>query len=228
MSGAPTLVVIGGGPRGTGVIERIAANAAELYDDRPLDIHIVDPYPPGGGRIWRQDQSPLLWMNSTAEDVTMFTDDTVQLEGPVSPGPALHTWAADVREGRTVISGDPAVLEEIRGLGGQGFPSRRLQSAYLRWVYEQAVAALPPGITVHEHTGHALRVSGPRGGRQRVRIQGRAEPIEADLVVLTVGHLDAEPDTEQRELAAFAARHGLVHLPPDFTADTDLSAVPAA
>ncbi|MBL1289126.1 FAD/NAD(P)-binding protein [Streptomyces sp. For3] len=227
MSGAPTLVVIGGGPRGTGVIERIAANAAELYGDRPLDIHIVDPYPPGGGRIWRQDQSPLLWMNSMAEDVTMFTDDTVQLEGPVSPGPALHTWAADVREGRTVISADPAVLEEIRGLGGQGFPSRRLQSAYLRWVYEQAVAALPPGITVHEHTGHALRVSGPRGGRQRVRIQGRAEPIEADLVVLTVGHLDAEPDAEQRELAAFAARHGLVHLPPDFTADTDLSAVPA-
>lgn len=54
MSDTPTLVVIGGGPRGTGVIERIAANAAELYGDRPLDIHIVDPYPPGaagsGGR----------------------------------------------------------------------------------------------------------------------------------------------------------------------------------
>ncbi|MFE9727058.1 FAD/NAD(P)-binding protein [Streptomyces sp. NPDC005794] len=226
MSSAPVLVVIGAGPRGTGVIERIAANAAELYGERPLDIHLVDPYPPGGGRIWRQDQSPLLRMNSMAEDVTMFTDDTVQLDGPVSPGPALHTWAEDVREGRAVIDATPAVLEEIHGLGAQDFPSRRLQSAYLRWVYEQALAALPPAITVHEHTGVALRVSGPRDGRQHVLIQGRAEPLVADLVVLTVGHLDAEPDAEQAELAAFAARHGLVHLPPDFTADTDLTALP--
>lgn len=102
-----------------------------------------------------------------------------------------------------------------------------MQSAYLRWVYERAVAALPPGITVHPHTGRAVRVSGPRDGRQRVRIQGRSEPLDADLVVLTVGHLDAEPDEEQRGLSAFAARHGLVHLPPDFTAETDLSALPA-
>ncbi|MEU0130940.1 FAD/NAD(P)-binding protein [Streptomyces sp. NPDC006289] len=227
MSGAPVLVVVGGGPRGTGVLERIAANAAELYGDRPLDIHLVDPYPPGGGRIWRQDQSPLLWMNSMAEDVTMFTDETVQLDGPVSPGPALHTWAADVRAGRTVIGADPGILEEIHRLGDQDFPSRRLQSAYLRWVYERAVAALPPGITVHEHTGLAHRVSGPRDGRQHVWLRGRAEPIAADLVVLTVGHLDAEPDTEQSEFTAFAERHELTYLPPDFTADTDLTDLPA-
>lgn len=99
MSAVPTLVVIGAGPRGTGLIERIAANAPSLYGDRPLDIHLVDPFPPGGGRIWRHDQSPLLWMNSMAEDVTMFTDETVRQEGPVRPGPALDAWAADVREG---------------------------------------------------------------------------------------------------------------------------------
>lgn len=227
MNATPALVVIGAGPRGTGVIERIAANAAELYGDRPLDLHLVDPFPPGGGRIWRQDQSPLLWMNSMAEDVTMFTDDTVRMDGPVRPGPALDTWAADVREGRTVLRTDPAILEEIRALGGQDFPTRRLQSVYLRWVYEQALAALPSNVTVHEHTGRALSVSGRRDGRQRVRIQGRGEPLDADLVVLTVGHPDTEPDAVQKELTAFAARHGLVHLPPAFTADTDLTALPA-
>lgn len=227
MSGVPTLVVIGGGPRGTGVIERIAANSAELYGDRRLDIHLVDPYPPGGGRIWRQDQSPLLWMNSMAEDVTMFTDDTVKQDGPIRPGPAVHTWAADVREGRTVLDTDPAILAEIRELGAQDFPSRRLQSVYLRWVYEQSLAALPPGITVHEHQAYAHRVSGSHDGRQQVWLQGCAEPLLADLVVLTVGHLDAEPEPEQLKLADFAARHGLVHLPPDFTADSDLSALPA-
>ncbi|MFJ4857976.1 FAD/NAD(P)-binding protein [Streptomyces sp. NPDC088730] len=230
MNGRPSLVVIGAGPRGTGLIERIAANAPELYGHRPLDLHLVDPYPPGAGRIWRHDQSPLLWMNSMAEDVTMFTDDTVRQDGPTRPGPALDAWAADVREGRIQPPGEaaePGLRAEIEALRGQDFPSRRLQGAYLRWVYEQSVAALPPSVTVHEHRGRALDVTGPPDGPQRVRLEGRAEPLLADLVVLTIGHLDAEPDAGQQALAAFADRHGLVHLPPDFTADSDLSALPA-
>ncbi|MGW2281770.1 FAD/NAD(P)-binding protein [Streptomyces sp. NPDC001770] len=227
MTPAPTLVVIGAGPRGTGLIERIAANAAELYAGRPLDIHLVDPHPAGGGRIWRHDQSPLLWMNSMAEDVTVFTDDTVRQEGPVRPGPALDAWAEEVRAGRITIDAEPAVLAEIHALAGQDFPTRRLQSTYLRWFYEESAAALPAGVTVHEHPTRALRVTGPRDGRQRVWLEGRTEPLVADLVVLTVGHLDAELDDEQKELSAFALRHELVHLPPDFTADTDLGALRA-
>ena len=50
----PQLVIVGAGPRGTGLLERIAANAPELYAGSGLDIHLVDPHPPGGGRIWRQ------------------------------------------------------------------------------------------------------------------------------------------------------------------------------
>ncbi|MFI1813480.1 FAD/NAD(P)-binding protein [Streptomyces sp. NPDC020422] len=201
-----SLVVVGAGPRGTGFLERLAANLPELYGDRPLDLHLVDPHPPGGGRIWRTAQSPLLWMNSRAEDVTMFTDETVTIDGPVTPGPTLAEWA---------------------GIDGRTFPSRPQQGAYLRWVYERARAALPPTVTVHEHPTTALRVTGPRDGRQRVWLDGHAVPLTADLVVLALGHLDAHPDRRQRELADFAARHGLVHLPPDFTADTDLSALPA-
>ncbi|MGW2082293.1 hypothetical protein ACWCOW_36175, partial [Streptomyces sp. NPDC001939] len=35
--------------------------------------------------------------------VTMFTDDTVELDGPVLPGPALHEWAdLDGRAGTTL------------------------------------------------------------------------------------------------------------------------------
>ncbi|MGX1269047.1 FAD/NAD(P)-binding protein [Streptomyces phaeoluteigriseus] len=199
-----SLVIVGAGPRGTGLIERIAANADELYGGPGLDIHLVDPHPPGPGRIWRAAQSPLLWMNSHAEDVTMFTDDTVDMAGPVREGPTLHEWA---------------------GIDGRTFADRQLQGGYLRWVHEQAVAALPPSVTVHHHPHRALRVGGPRAGRQQVWLEGRPRPLLADLVVLALGHLDAEPDSEQRALAAYADEHGLVHLPPDFTADSDLSAL---
>ncbi|MFE2213853.1 FAD/NAD(P)-binding protein [Streptomyces canus] len=199
-----SLVIVGAGPRGTGLIERIAANAPELYDGRGLDLHLVDPHPPGAGRIWRAAQSPLLWMNSHAEDVTMFTDETVDMAGPVRPGPTLHEWA---------------------GIDGRVFADRPLQGAYLRWVHEQAVAALPEGVVVHHHPRRAVRVSGPREGRQQVWLEGRPRPLLADLVVLALGHLDAELDDEQSALAAYAEEHGLVHLPPDFTADSDLSAL---
>jgi len=198
----PSLVIVGGGPRGTGLIERIAANAPELYAGSGLDIHLVDPHPPGAGRIWRQAQSPLLWMNSHAEDVTMFTDETVDMAGPVTEGPTLHEWA---------------------GIDGRTFADRRIQGAYLRWVHERAVASLPPGVTVHHHPHRALRVEGPPEGRQQVWLEGRPRPLVADLVVLALGHLDAELDDQQSGLAAYARDHGLVHLPPDFTADSDLS-----
>lgn len=203
-AGRPSMVIVGAGPRGIGVLERIAANAPELYAGSGLDIHLVDPHPPGGGRIWREEQSPLLWMNSEAQDVTMFTDETVAMAGPVVAGPTLHEWAA---------------------LDGRVFASRQRQGAYLRWVYERTVAALPPDVTVHRHPCRALRVGGERDGRQRVWLEGSARPLTADLVVLTLGHLDAELDDEQRRLAAYARAHGLVHLPPDFTADSDLAAL---
>ncbi|WP_338683006.1 FAD/NAD(P)-binding protein [Streptomyces acidiscabies] len=199
-----SLVIVGAGPRGAGLIERIAANAPELYDGSGLDIHLVDPHPPGAGRIWRAAQSPLLWMNSHAEDVTMFTDETVSMEGPVREGPTLHEWA---------------------GVEGGTFADRQLQGRYLGWFYEEAVAALPVGVRVHRHVGRAVRVVGAWDGRQEVWLEGGRDVLHADLVVLALGHLDAELDDEQRALASYASRHGLVHLPPDFTADSDLSAL---
>ncbi|MFB8182006.1 FAD/NAD(P)-binding protein [Streptomyces sp. NPDC055966] len=215
----PSLVIVGAGPRSTGVVERIAANAPELLGPERLDLHIVDPYPPGGGRTWRHEQSPLLWMNSRAKDVTMYTDDSVTMEGPVRPGPTLAEWAALAAPPLS----SPELTTEARELTAQSFASRRLQSAYLREVYARAIAALPPGITVHEHRATAVRLAGPRTGRQRVWLDGRADPLTADLVVIAVGHFASEPDDEQTTLAAFAARHGLVYLPPDFTSEADLS-----
>ncbi|KUL33856.1 adenylate cyclase [Streptomyces sp. NRRL F-4489] len=217
----PSVVIVGAGPRGTGIVERMAANAPELYGDRPLDLHLVDPYPPGGGRIWRASQSPLLWMNSLAEDVTLFTDDTVEMAGPVRPGPSLAEWAQGVRDG--AFDAPPDLRADAAALGPADFAGRRVQSAYLRWVHERAVAALPPRVTVHEHRRTALRVSGPRDGRQQVWLAGRATPLPADLVVLTLGHLESQPADAERELADFAARHELTYLPPAFTADSDLS-----
>src|SRR5687767_4787604 len=80
-TGAPAraraIAVVGVGPRGTSVLERLCASAPELTPDTALTIHLVDPAPPGPGRVWRTDQSAELLMNTVASQVTLFTDDSV-------------------------------------------------------------------------------------------------------------------------------------------------------
>ncbi len=230
-SSTAVLVIVGAGPRATGLLERIAANAPELWDGRDqLRIHLVDPHPPGPGRIWRAEQSPLLRMNSMAEDVTMFTDESSTLDGPVRPGPSLAEWAAQFagrgpRFEPFTEPADPAVLAELRTLRATDFPTRRAQSAYLDWVFRRTLDELPPTVTVTWHRTTATAVTGPEDGPQHVHLADRTTPLTADLVVLAQGHLGSAPDARHSAHAAFARRHGRFHLPPEFTADADLSAL---
>jgi hypothetical protein len=217
------LAIVGAGPRGICVLERLSANAAELLGDRVLRVHLIDPFPPGPGRVWRYDQSPLLRMNSMPEDVTMFTDETVKMAGPVWPGPSLSEWAAQVRAGKLDAEVAEDLHDELNSLGTMSFPTRRLQSAYLDWVYRHVLAGLPDGIDVVEHRARAVQVAGD--GPQDVWLEGESQPLRVDAVLLTVGHLDADPDERENELVRFAERHELAYYPAGYTADVDYSAV---
>ena len=221
------IAIVGAGPRGTGLLERIAAGVPELLPGVGLDVHLVDPYPAGAGRIWRHAQSPLLAMNSMAADVTMFTDDSVKCEGPVVPGPSMWEWAQDLREGR-LPGEDPADLgpelaAELRAVTAATFPSRRLQSAYLGWVLRHVVASLPAGVRAHVHECRATGLTDD-GAAQLLHLDG-GTTLRVDAVVLASGHLDAGPTDDERDLAARAAAAGLRYLPPEQTTDTDLSIV---
>ena len=227
---APTIVFIGGGPRSAGILERLAANRNGLFDG-PLAIHIVEPYEPGSGRIWRYDQNPGLLLNSTAADVTMFTDSSVACDGPAVDGPGLATWAAGVLDGsiRDVPQLETHLLEQLRTLTPASFPSRQLQSKYLEWFFRRAVAALGQdvAVTVHRDTATAVEhlAPGPDGGaKYRVRLASGGV-VEADIVVYSLGHTDSQAGPESARLADFAARHGGFHAAPSYTTDVDYSAI---
>ncbi|WP_156759409.1 FAD/NAD(P)-binding protein [Microbacterium karelineae] len=83
------IVLVGGGPRAVSLLERIAANAP---DADGLEIVVIDDVQPGAGRVWRTDQTREMCMNTLAGAVTMFTDASVTMDGPVVPGPTLHEW----------------------------------------------------------------------------------------------------------------------------------------
>ncbi|MEU6347943.1 FAD/NAD(P)-binding protein [Streptomyces sp. NPDC047072] len=89
-----SVALVGAGPRGTSVLERLCASAPELLPPGArLRVHVVDPSPPGPGRVWRTTQSPELLMNTVASQVTLYTDDSVDCSGPIRRGPSLYEWA---------------------------------------------------------------------------------------------------------------------------------------
>ncbi|MGN7799498.1 FAD/NAD(P)-binding protein [Leifsonia sp. 22587] len=220
-----SVVVVGAGPRAAGWLERFAAARSVAPDRVPVVVHLVDPYPPGPGRIWRREQSALLKLNSMAEDVTMFTDASCAIDGPVVAGPSLLEWAEGVRDGR-VPDAEPAhpeVAAELRRLSRGDFPTRRLQSHYLDWFLRRTIASLDEDAVVAAHASEVVAVESGVDA-ERVRLAD-GTVLRADSVVYALGHTGSEPSGESAALAAFAERHGLHYQPPAFTADADLSAL---
>ncbi|MDQ0632101.1 putative NAD(P)/FAD-binding protein YdhS [Arthrobacter pascens] len=219
----PAVVFIGGGPRAAGVLERIAANRPDVFAG-PLEIHVVEPYVPGSGRIWRYDQHPGLLLNSTAADITMFTDASVACDGPAVPGPGLAEWAAGVVDGS--ITGVPdfprQLWDQLGSLTGTTFPTRQLQSQYLEWFFRRTAKSLGRSVTVHRTT--AVDITTLPHGPHEVRL-ANGHILRADIVVTALGHTDSRPDAASAGWSRFAARHGGFHAAPSYTTDVDYSAI---
>ncbi|MER6536303.1 FAD/NAD(P)-binding protein [Streptomyces sp900105755] len=202
--------MVGAGPRGTSVLERLCASARELLPPGGrLTVHVIDPAPPGPGRVWRTTQPAELLMNTVASQVTLFTDASVDCAGPVRPGPSLHAWAAATDGGE---------------LGPDDYPTRAQYGRYLEWVFARTVSGAPAAVRVETHRARAVRLDDdPDGRRQTLTLHdGRTLPGLA-AVVLAQGHLPATASAAERRFAAHAARHGLRHIPPANPADVDLT-----
>ncbi|WP_327689422.1 FAD/NAD(P)-binding protein [Streptomyces tubercidicus] len=202
------LAVVGAGPRGTSVLERICASAAELAPGSRLTVHVIDPAPPGAGQVWRTAQPPELLMNTVASQVTLFTDDSVECAGPIRTGPSLYDW-----EGCDV--------------GPDDYPGRALYGRYLEWFFHRTVRTAREDVTVVTHPARAVRLAQAPDGSQSLTLDDGRTLHGLGAVILAQGHLPTVADAEQRQLADYAAGHGLAYLPPANPADlsADLEAL---
>lgn len=219
-----SVCIVGAGPRGTSVLERICANANRIAPGELIDVQVIDPYRPGPGRIWRTDQSPHLLMNTVTSQVTLFTDASVTMDGPVAPGPSLYEWARTVVRTRHTGRHDEATLAEAHRLAPDDYPTRAFYGRYLAWVFHEVGSRAPRNVSVFVHQARVTGVtdtSGPGSG-QCVHFEGGGRLDGMDAVVLALGHVDARPLETETELADFAIRKGLVYIPPGNPADINL------
>jgi hypothetical protein len=67
------VAVVGTGPRGISILERLGARLFGKRPVRPLTIYAVDADEVGSGRVWRSGQPRWLSMNNRSGEVTMFS-----------------------------------------------------------------------------------------------------------------------------------------------------------
>lgn len=228
--------MIGAGPRGTSVLERLLANWASAGFAGTLHIDVIDPYPAGPGHVWQPGQSRLYLMNTQSFYPTVVPEDP-ELAPPLA-GHTFDQWR-ELQQAHPHPSLTDEERAEVSRLGEADFPSRALYGRYLRSTLEELLTVLPAGVSVDFHPAKATSIrhaaaepAGPVAApeRQSVRfdvVLDDGSVLTVDSVVLAVGHLDARLNPEQRELLSAAEELGLLYVPPAAPADVDWSRVPA-
>lgn len=215
------ICVVGAGPRGLCVVERICANAGW-----PVLVHLVDPYVGRGGRVWSTDQPASLLMNTIASQITMFTDDSVDMDGPIVAGPSLYEWARMLPLMEPFDEYPSTIQAQAKELGPDSYPTRAFYGHYLNWVLRRLCRTAPNGVLIRTHDRQAVAVDDADDGSQVVTLADGTRLSGLAAVVLAQGHVEMPLGGSERALSRFAAEHGFVYLPPANPADVDLSALP--
>ncbi|MCZ2402806.1 FAD/NAD(P)-binding protein [Paenarthrobacter sp. Z7-10] len=217
------VAIVGAGPRGTSVLERLLAqlSAAEAGPLR-LAVELIDPYPAGPGHVWRTDQSRLYLMNTQSFYPTLVPGRELHAISPT--GASFDAWRLARR--RSPEAGlSAADVAELAALESTGFPSRALYGRYLRWTFERLVAELPANVTVRQRRTEARAVRPGAAGGYVVELADETV-LQADKVVLALGHVPSRLGEDQVRLATGARKAGLRYWPPAVPNDVDWSALP--
>ncbi|MFE9449937.1 FAD/NAD(P)-binding protein [Streptomyces sp. NPDC006739] len=210
MSGT-RIAVIGGGPRGMMVLERLVARLAEHPGPLDVGLLLIDAVEPGAGQVYRTDQPDWFLMNTVAGQCSAYSGEPDGGPARAGAGPSFGQWWQSV--------GDYP--------GPDAYAPRRQYGRYLRSVLATVRAALPPGVRLRCVTARVddvVRVA----DRYRIALAG-GERLDVDRVVLTTGHSRNAPAGRERELAGFArARPRLTYIQGQSAADMPLDDIAPA
>ena len=199
-----SITIIGMGPRGLSVLERIAATAR--HRKLLLDIAVVEPGECGPG-VHSPRQPQHLLINTIASQVTVFPAPGTVRHAPVCATPSLTDWARQqgyrrVGELFYRIPGSSAGAE----VSERDYLPRALLGEYLCWAYQQLAASLPAGVTLAHHRLRASDLWRQPDGSHVVELETGYQ-LSSDFVFLTTGHGRNVPSDQDAWYAKFAQDH---------------------
>ncbi|APU15457.1 MULTISPECIES: FAD/NAD(P)-binding protein [Actinoalloteichus] len=161
------IAVIGAGPRGLSVLERVVSHTR--LPGPATELLLIEPGEPGVG-VHDVKQPDYLLLNTIAAQLTIFSDEHMTPGAPVTTGPSLHEWCL-TRHG-------PVRFDD--------YLPRRLLGEYLQWAVRDLLARVPPRLTVRHLPAVARDVRQAGSGAVVTLADGTTH--EVDLAVVTTGH----------------------------------------
>lgn len=203
------IAIVGSGPRGLAIAERLAARLAEQPPHRDVEVAVIDKVEVGAGRIWRTAQDTSFIMNTACGEVTMFS-------GPPDAGPA--------RAGAGPSLGEWWAATDRDYPGPNSYAPRALYGHYLRFYLEAVESSFPGNATLCRVHGEVTAMR--RDGEGWLLWFADDTVLRADRVVLATGHPLTELSGHEAKLAAFGARRPHVqYVRGDSAADMPLNAI---
>ncbi|UQU63862.1 FAD/NAD(P)-binding protein [Couchioplanes caeruleus] len=217
------LAIVGGGPRATYALERLAATVDRLGPGERLEIRVYERTGEfGAGAVHSARQARTSFLNRTSEQVSFAADETVPGAGSLRPRdqrPSLYEWCRS----EYARTGDPDF-----DVSPTDWPKRHVHGAALTDMFTRFVAELDgrPGVEVQLVGEEVVDIRDD--GTDLHVCTGSGQPYPADQVLLVTGHSPHDPWRlpEGRQRMEFAGRHGTAYVPYAYPLDETLS--PAA
>ncbi|QMU71603.1 FAD/NAD(P)-binding protein [Streptacidiphilus sp. P02-A3a] len=188
------VTIVGLGPRGLGVLQRIGERAGDLPAGTELEIHLVDPGETGQGAHPARQPDYLL-TNTLASQLSMFSR---------GQGPSFTEWAQQTgyrRFGsaycRTADAGGAPI-------GERDYLPRSLLGEYLSFVFDSTARALPPSVRLLHHRCLGVDLEETAEGGVLLRTDDGVE-IAGDFAFLATGHSRRVASNDDARFEAFVA-----------------------
>jgi methylaspartate mutase epsilon subunit len=185
------IAIVGTGPRGLSVIERLASKLAETQTLRPLVVYAIDSVEVGCGRMWRTDQPNWLLMNTRCKNATMFPNAPDDGAWRPGYGPTFLEWW------RQVDSNYP---------GPSGFAPRGLYGKYLKFVLDVVELNLPEHMHLEQVQDRVVDIA-EHANEYVLNFASGRDPLPVDRLIVSTGYPNGAKTDDAAELAGSSTRH---------------------
>ena len=198
------IALIGFGPRGLSILERLLAIAKSEKNRPEFIVHIISDGKFGCG-VHVTDQPMSLLVNTVASQITMFADQSVKGAGPVTDGPCFYTWLTLFN----YYYDEETRQYNQKGVGRKVQPNDYLPRAifgeYLHWTAGSVIRELWQFADITIHMRQAVSINKLPDDKYEVSLDN-GEVVVSDYLILATGHAENIPDDTEIRYALVAKK----------------------
>ncbi len=202
------VAVVGAGPRGLAIVERVVSLGATT--GRQLDLDWYDDTSFGAGRVWSPHQTTALLMNTVCSQLSAFPDASAGFGEKYVHGPAFYDWLQTPQAAHW-LEDDPVLLAERASTEPNTYTSRALYGAYLTWSADRIVSAASANLRIRRIPRRVTALDRDRDFR-RISLSDDRQRVY-DYVALALGHLSARPTSREHRWLTTAEDADFLYVP---------------